>query len=407
MADKLLLSKVQINGQTYWLKDADLRAIVEGFSNAVEYNVSTSFDKTKDELSTSKAVAAYLENAIAGLTGAMHFIGVKDELPATGANGDVVIVGTAEYVYYDGEWALIGDEGVYATIEGVEKDYVKKSLTIAGLDLNDAITKAELQGALDLKALAYKASASGSVTIADSVADATYTPAGEVAVELSQTATQMTSSGKFTPVGTVSVGLKQTATEMASSGKFTPSGTISAPNVTVTPATATVKHIASLGTLPSYTAAQYTAPSVKEAKSSFATAGLTASIDSDDAEMLVFSAASTSQALTGTGFNAGSYTAATFNAGALPTYGAEMNVVTGIESASASAPVFTGDEGDLSVKGNYNQASVQSASFTGTEGDLSVNGNYNQASVKSAGFTGTEATIHHDLNKSAKTVTVQ
>ena len=453
MADKLLLSKVQINGQTYWLKDADLRAIVEGFSNAVEYNVATSFDKTKDELATSKAVAAYLENAIAGLTGAMHFIGVKNELPATGANGDVVIVGTAEYVYYDGEWALIGDEGVYATIEGVEKDYVKKSLTIAGIDLNDAITKAELQGALDLKALAYKASASGSITTADSVADATYTPAGDVAVELQQTSTKMTSTGKFTPVGTVSVGLKQTATEVASSGKFTPAGsvavelqqtstsvastgkftpagTVSAPSVTVTPATATVKHIASLGTLPSYTAAQYTAPSVKEAKGSFATAGLTASIDSNDAEMLVFSAASTSQALTGTGFNAGSYTAASFNAGALPTYGAEMSVVTGIESASATAPTFTGSEGnlsvsgsynqasvksaaftgsegDLSVKGNYNQASVQSATFSGDEGDLSVNGNYNQASVKSAGFTGTEATIHHELNKSAKTVTVQ
>ena len=430
MADKLLLSKVQINGQTYWLKDADLRAIVDGFSNAVEYNVATSFDKTKDELATSKAVAAYLENAIAGLTGAMHFIGVKNELPATGANGDVVIVGTAEYVYYDGEWALIGDEGVYATIEGVEKDYVKKSLTIAGIDLNDAITKAELQNALDLKALAYKASASGSLTTADSVADATYTPAGDVAVELKQTATEMASSGKFTPAGSVAVELQQTSTSVASTGKFTPAGTVSAPSVTVTPATATVKHIASLGTLPSYTAAQYTAPSVKEAKGSFATAGLTASIDSNDAEMLVFSAASTSQALTGTGFNAGSYTAASFNAGALPTYGAEMNVVTGIESASATAPTFTGSEGnlnvsgsynqasvksaaftgsegDLSVKGNYNQASVQSATFSGDEGDLSVNGNYNQASVKSAGFTGTEATIHHELNKSAKTVTVQ
>ena len=353
-----MLSKVKIGEQTYWLKDAELRAIVDNFGDAVSYNVDTTFSKDSANLATSKAVADYLEGAIAGLTGAMHFIGVKEALPETGEDGDVVIVGTAEYVYYNGEWAIIGDEGVYATINGVEENYVKKTLTIAGIDLADAITAEELKTALGLKALAFKESVAGTISTADSVADAKYTPAGSVAVELTQT-----------------------ETSVASHGTFIPAGTVSAPTITVTPNTAEVQHITSVGTLPSYTAAQYVAPSVNEASSKFATNGMIASVTGEE---LIFSAASTADALTDTGFNAGSYTAAEFNAGALPTLGVTQTVVTGIASAVASAP-----------------------SFTGTQGDVDVTGSYDKASVKSAGFTGTEATISHELVKTEKQFTAQ
>ena len=37
-----VLSKVKIGEQTYWLKDADVRAILDGFGTIVTYNVSTS-----------------------------------------------------------------------------------------------------------------------------------------------------------------------------------------------------------------------------------------------------------------------------------------------------------------------------------------------------------------------------
>ena len=347
----------------------------------------------------------------------MHFIGVEEELPVSGNNGDVVIVGTAEYVWSSEKsggagWVLIGDEGVYATISGVEAAYVKKTLTIAGIDLADAITAEELKNALGLKALAYKDSASGTIDgLVTGVKDAKYTPAGSVAVTLNHTSTAMASTGSFTPTGSVSgnvtaAGTVTIARDAANGVQV--SGTVSAPSITVTPTTAEVQHIASLGTLPSYTAAKYTAPSVSEAKSKFASEGLVASVEKADgdekAEMLVFSAASKADALTGTGFNAGSYTAAEFNAGALPTLGAAQTVVTGIASASASTPIFTGDKFGATFAGS--EVAI-AATFAGQEGAVNVSGNYDKAGVESAAFTGTEATISHEVTTGSKTVTVQ
>ena len=404
--NKPLLSKVKIGGQVYYLKDAELRALVDNFGDAVGYNVDTTFSKDSANLATSKAVAAYLENAIAGLTGAMHFVGVKEALPETGANGDIVVVGKAEYVYADGNWILIGDEGVYATITGVEAEYVKKTLTIAGIDLKDAITADELKTALGLGSLAYKNEAAGQITVVTGVQDAEYTPAGSVEVKLNHASTAMNSTGTFTPVGTVSGNV--TAAGSVSIAKSDAgvqiSGTVSAPDITVTPATAQVQHIDSLGQLPSYTAAKYVAPSIAEASAKFAAEGLVAAIDADDAELLVFSAAAKNDALTTTGFNAGSYTAAEFNAGALPTLGAAQTVVTGIASAVASAPVFTGDKFGASFTGS--EVAI-AANFAGQEGTVNVAGNYDKAGVESAAFAGTKATIAHGVNTEAKTVTVK
>ena len=333
----------------------------------------------------------------------------KEELPATGNPGDVVIVGTAEYVYdADKGWALIGDEGVYATKAGVEAAYVKKTLTIAGIDHADDITAEELKEALGLKALAFKDNAS--VTVADyanGIEGAAYTPAGTVGVELATTSTAMASTGTFTPAGNVT-GKTTAAGSVAIARDDTNgvavSGTVSAPTVTVTPVTASVQHIDSVGQLPSYTAAQYTAPSVAETTSNFATAGLTAALDNEDTEMLVFSAATTAAALTGTGFNAGSYTAAEFNAGALPTLGAAQTVVTGIEKAEASAPVFTGDKFGATFTGS--EAAI-TAEFAGTEGNVNVSGNYDKATGAPGSFSGTATTITPTLTTGAKTITVQ
>lgn len=406
-----LLSKVKIGEQTYYLKDAEVRKILDTFGNAVTFNVDTTFSPESGNLVTSAAVAAYLENAIAGLTGAMHFIGVEEELPAQGANGDIVIVGSAEYVWSDEKaggagWILIGDEGVYATISGVESAYVKKTLTIAGIDLKDAITAEELKNALGLKALAFKDTASGSIEgVVTGVKDASYTPAGTVGTTLTHTSTSMSASGSFTPNGTVAGNVTAAGTVAIARDDVNGvqvSGTVSAPSITVTPATAEVQHIASLGTLPTYTAAQYVAPSVKEASAQFASEGLLASVDAE--ETLVFSAAGKAAALTGTGFNAGSYTAAQFDAGALPTLGAAQVVVTGITKAEASAPVFTGDKFGATFAGS--QVDI-SATFSGTEGAVAVSGNYDKATSAASEFSGAAATISHEVTTGTKTVTVQ
>jgi hypothetical protein len=405
-----VLSKVKIGNEIYWLKDADARAILDSYKGAVNYDVDTSFSATSENLATSKAIAAYLEGAIAGLTGAMHFAGIKEELPAAseGAAGDVIIVGTTEYVHDGAKWVEIGDEGVYATKAGVEAAYVQKTFTIANIDMQDNITAEELKAALGLKALAYKDSAAATLTdYATGINGAAYTPAGSVAVTLNHTSTTMASSGTYTPAGTVSgnvtaAGTVSIARDDANGVQV--SGTVSAPSVTVTPITAQVQHIDSVGTLPSYTAAQYVAPSVAEASAQFASEGLVATMDAEDAEMLVFSAAGKASALTATGFNAGSYIAAEFNAGALPTLGAARTVVTGIEKAEATAPTFTGDKFGATFAGS--QVAIN-ADFAGTEGNVSVSGNYDKAGVESAAFTGTEATITPELVVGSKTITVQ
>ena len=373
-ANTPVLSKVKIGEQTYFLKDADARAILDSYKGAVNYDVDTTFDKTKENLATEKAIAAYLEGQIAGLTGAMHFVGIKEALPKAeeSNDGDVVIIGTTEYVFAAGEWKELGDEGTL----------VRKTFTIAGIDMVDNITAAELQTALSLKALAYKDSASGSIEVVNGVEDHTYTPEGSVSVTLSQAATPITSTGAITPAGNVT-------------GKVTAAGTVTAPTITVTPSTATVQHIANVGSLPSLTPASYTAPSLGDAVTSgFAVNGMIANV-AEDTETLTFTNAATAQAVTDRGtFNAGSYTAAEFSAGTLPTLGAEQTVVTGITSATATAPTFSGTETAIS------------ATFSGTEAQVSVSGSYDKAAVESASFTGTQATIKHTVTKESKTVTV-
>lgn len=405
------LSKVKIGESIYYLKDAELRQIVDTFGDAVKYSVDKDTLTADGNLATVKAIKAYVENEVAGLAGAMHFVGVKTEeefeAGIEGNNGDVIIVGTAEYVYSDGAWKLIGDEGVYATKAGVEAAYVKKTLTIAGIDHADDITADELIAALGLKALAFKDNASTTLTdYATGINDIAYTPAGSVDVKLNQTSTAMASTGTFTPAGSVTGNVTAAGTvAIARDDNGTAvSGTVSAPSITVTPSTTTVQHIDSLGQLPSYTAAQYTAPSVAETSGKFANEGVVAAIDADDVEMLVFTPAAKADALTATGFNAGSYTAAEFNAGALPTLGAEQTVVTGIAEAIATAPTFTGDKFGATFAGSNVEIS---ANFAGTEGAVNVSGNYDKAGVESATFAGTDATISATLAKGTKTVTVE
>ena len=417
-----MLSKIKIGDNVYYLKDSDVRAILDTYGTIVTYNVATGNLDVNESIPTAGAIKTYLESQIQGLTGAMHFAGIierqEEESDLDAINrvkpnpvaGDVVVMSdtTAEYIYDGEEWREVGSEGIYATQASVAAAYVPKTTTIAGVDLQDSITNVELETALGLGALAKKNNAT--TTLNDYVTGltgATYTPAGTVAVTLSQTATPITSTGNYTPAGNVSgtvtpAGTIAIAADNENGTQIT--GTVSAPNVTVTPSTAQITPVTSAGTLPSYTPASYTAPSVSEASSNFVTSGVTAAMDGSDAEMLVISAAPIGTALTSTGFNAGSFTDGKFNAGALPTLGAAQTVVTGIESASASAPTFTG--GKFSATFTGTQGSI-AATFVGTEGSVKVSGNYDKAGVQSATFSGTEDTIEPTLTTGSKAITVQ
>lgn len=59
------------------------------------------------------SAAVTIEASDLGLSNALHFIGVETSLPASGTNGDVVLVGSKEYVYSNG-WVELGDGDSHA-----------------------------------------------------------------------------------------------------------------------------------------------------------------------------------------------------------------------------------------------------------------------------------------------------
>lgn len=111
---------------------------------------------TDNNLVSAAQVSAFVAQEIAGLEGAMHFRGVvtrqEGETDAQAIAraisnpkaGDVVVMSdnAKEYIY---ESATIGWKEV-----GDETEFVKKTTTIAGVDLQDSITKTELLTALNV-----------------------------------------------------------------------------------------------------------------------------------------------------------------------------------------------------------------------------------------------------------------
>lgn len=99
--------------------------------------IADGYDKTNNQVATVKTVT----DAVAGLSGAMHFIGAVESLPATtdGYNaGDVITVGKKEYVVSkDNTWILLGDEGSYA---------VKGSIANADIASDAAIDQSKING---------------------------------------------------------------------------------------------------------------------------------------------------------------------------------------------------------------------------------------------------------------------
>lgn len=473
-----VLSKVKIGENYYYLKDADVRAILEAINANVYEKLKLDLGAIKDGnkqngLAVVSDIKAYVDEmkeiafdvvkvdatVVASADAAKYeqyrnsIVLVENQGAAAGSCIEYVIVKDGEASY---KWEQIGTTKVDLT------DYVEKTLTIAGIDLQDNITKEELQTALGLKALAYKDSAKGTISTADSVT-VNYTPAGTVDVTLAQTAKAVASTGKFTPAGSITgsaisggsieVTLKDAEEASAVSltkGDYTPAGTISKPAITLTKGTAkaVVTGVTSAGTAPSLETGFYTAGSAATyehtgfsggslgaaSKALFATEGIKATVGTagEDAECLIFSAATTSNAVTEQGqftaavygtdtFDGGSATiidTSKFKAGSMPTF--STGSVDVIESAAlAEAPKFTGTvatdalvTGATYVKQVVNAATFEGTAatlgFSGTEGNVAVTGNYNEASVQSAAFTGTAAAENAvTLNKTNKEVTVK
>ena len=389
-----VISKLTVGDKVYYLKDAEVRALLDTLGTAAQKDVAAGVSAGEQGLVTGAQVQA----AIAGLSSAMHCIGVKTELPATSEDGDVCMIGMKEYVYSDGAWHELGDEGIYAL----------KSITIGTQSLAANIDLDVLKTDLGLKALAYKDSATGTVagqTI--SGVKATGTSTGSIDVALTQTVTAATLTHEdYTPAGDVTgTVVANGSVGIAKSDAGTQiSGTVSAPTVTVTPATDSIKKVTSVGTLPTKAADTFV-PNGDDKFTAGSQAAWSASVDEN--ETLSFSFTANTLPTFTQGAKA-SYTEGAFTQGTLPELAAEgTTVVTGITKTEATAPVFTGDK----FAATFTGASADiTATFAGEKKSIVSGVTYDKAAVDTANtkFNGAAIELEvGDITVAAKSVTVQ
>jgi hypothetical protein len=416
------ISKINIGGTIYNIKDAEARRLISeltggvdslGTASELNYAEAVANDKT---LPTGAAIVKYVGEQIADINAFEYE--VVTELPEASAETmyKIYLLADAEGQTPDAyeEWITIktGDAYSFEKIGDTNiglNGYVPTARKIAGLALSADITAEQLQAALGLGALAYKNTIAATVNAVTGVGDIDYTPAGEVAVQLQSADTEMASAGKFTPAGTVSgktvangeiaVGLTQTATaaELTKSD-YTPAGSVS-----VALSGATFNAMTGVGTQATYTEGEFTPATLTKTDAQFAKEGLVASMNEEE-ETLTLSAAGLASASLISAFDGGSKAKDTFVPNSLPTM-AEQTV--GVQSAT-----FAGTTAEkLVVSGvSYDKASVGSATFTGkeseiaatfagTEGDVAVKGNYSKATGATAGFAGTAAKLEHTVTK--------
>lgn len=129
----------KISATTRALVEADIPALSIGKTSGLQAaldgkQATVVWQSGNYDPSTNKAITkSDLDAAVAGLAGAVHFIGVKGELPGTANNGDICIVGNKEYVYStsDSAWHELGDETIYAVKGAIKNDDIASDASIA------------------------------------------------------------------------------------------------------------------------------------------------------------------------------------------------------------------------------------------------------------------------------------
>lgn len=411
-----VLSKVKFGNTTYYIKDAAARAILDTFGNATLQDVALTIADGGTGLTTSDQVYDFVMQQIGAVGDILNLLSDDDHTAVTEPKaGDFVVEADGSEWLYDGSaWREVGSESAY----------VLKTFTIAGIDMQDNITVAELQAALELGALAYKDSGSVKITTIDSMKSFNTGKAGEYNVTSTPVSVPATYDAlDVTPAGSVELTAgtaaaasydKTTAVAISSAApvegtsvaNYTPAGEVTVTNVTVTPSNVSVATVTDAGT-----AYQLQAGSMSQGTdttSAFATEGVVVSIDSEDNEMLVFTNAGTANAVTASGTV--TYTDPVLS-GSLPTFGSE-SVVNGITSASAQAS-FSGTGTVLSGTPSYTAASATmtqptfTASFTGTNKNVTPTvATTVQAAGTDGAITVDSEAITPDFNSTEKTVSV-
>ena len=412
-----VLSKVKFGNTTYYIKDAAARAILDTFGNATLQDVALSIADGGTGLVTSDQVYDFVNRQIGAVGDILNLLSEDDhEDVENPAKGDFVVESDGSEWLYDGTaWREVGSENAY----------VLKTFTIAGIDMADNITVAELQAALELGALAYKDSGSVAVTTIDSFNSFTTGAAGNYSVSSTPVSVPATYSAlDVTPAGSVALTAETAAAasydktsavaissaapvDGTSVANYTPAGEVTVTSVTVTPSNVSVATVTDAGT-----AYQLQAGSLSQAAdttSAFATEGVVASIGTgDEAETLILVAAGTSNAVTASGTV--TYVDPVLS-GSLPTFGSQ-SVVSGITSASAEAS-FSGTGTVLSAQPSYTATAATmtqptfSAEFTGTSKSVTpAVATTVQAAGTDGAVTVTSETITPSATSTEKTVSV-
>ena len=442
-ADNGLLSKIQIEGKTYEVKDLIARqnigTLSQGLDKVAGDLAALSYVKATGQFADDAAIKSYVDAQVGAVNKFdVHVMQEAEELPEASASTMYVLylkpdADSASGAYVEYITVRTGAEGAYS--------YAWEAIGSTKMDVTGFVTSEALAEALkpyaktteveaDIKEvtdslgqLAYKDSAAGTVagqTI--SGVKASGQSAGSINVALEATEKAVASTGKYTPAGNVTGTVKSSgsvavtvstsaADATLTKGDYTPAGEVS-----VALSGATFNAITGVGTQASFTEGEFTPASLthNEVTANYVEEAIVGSVDEN--ETLIFTAAGT-KALSAskvTAFSGGSKAADTFVANSLPTMAtqtvgvqnasftgtlAEDLVVTNVSYAKANAnaaATFTGDTNDIA------------ATFAGTEGDISVSGNCHDYAVKTAEFVPAAIELAvGDIAVAAKEVTVQ
>ena len=414
----LLLSKINIGGKLYDLKDAWAREQIASLSGAAE-----GFMTTSGIFAGDADVKSYVDAQVGSIN--KFNVAVVDTLPEASEATMYVLYLVPE------EGKLSGNYLEYITVRSGEDGaytYAMEKIGTTAVDLADYVTDDALTEILkkyekieNLGALAYKPSASGTVE-GQTISGVKATGTGVTGVSLTPNAAEkdLSANGKFTPAGNVT-GTVETAGSIAvtagyegvaavlSKSDYTPAGTVSANfshasadatlvpgthtpegDVTVALSGNTFNAITGVGTQAQFTEGTFTPAELKTKDITIAEHNhLEAEVD-DENETLTFTApmveALTFKAVDS--FTGGSKASDTFVPNSLPTM-AEQNV--GVQSAT-----FAGKAHDTIVGVKYDKASLTDLAFAGTkaEGALVTGVTYDKANIASATFTGATVDIN-------------
>ena len=356
---------------------------------------------------------AWARQAIQGLGNPTHFLGASSTAITDGGTqkptinsaevtpnaGDIVVYNNGEFIWSGTAWIELGDLSGLGSL--AYKNSASGSVTATG-----TVSKPTFTGS----------SSAVTITAADNTSG-NYQPKGSIS-GIAWTGASMTSTGKFTPAGSVSfTNSNKTATvSPASSGDatYTPAGTVSKPTFSGTAATisssatytpagsvsltktnkTTTVSAASSGTTTYTPGGSVGTPTI-----SVKTAGSTTSINNPTSKTVVTDmsvAEPSSTAATGAlAYYSVSGETLTLKQ-IVETTGASIStsavtVKTGDAAYQSSQPSWTGTAVRL-VTGNISTA--DSASFSGTEATISSSASYTPAGgVSQPSFTGTGARL--------------